>query len=296
VAITTLTLAFALEAKQERVAVTNLAESTQALAAAQAGVATALSRLDRLSAGTAPAGAKPVDPRDPWQWADTLVGETAAVGNASYDVHVRDLGSMFDINVTNETDWRAFLTGLALDATVVDQLTDAIADWKDPDDDPRGNGAERDAYISAGRVVLPANRLFSSVDELRDVMGMTPEIYRMIEPYLFIRGVRQISINTAPVAVLHSNPGLTDNVIDAIMSARNSGQRIDNMNQLIQVAGPGTRRRLQSSVGTFTFTTQLAEIVSTGWAPGHRVSATAIAVVIRGTPPNGATVLWRRNE
>jgi len=301
VAISALTLSFALEARHDRLEVANLAESTQAWAAARAGVATALSRLDRLSAGTAPVGAIPFDANDPWQWADTLVAEHQQLGDVSYDVHVIDAGARLDINRMSEDDWRNFLDALEVDGTVADQLAQTISDWRDPDDDARANGAERDAYVHAGRVILPANRNFGAVEELRDVLGMTPRIYTLIAPYLMVDGVAQISINTAPAPVLRTITAFTDNVVAVILSTRQSGQRINSLQDLIAMTGSGAASRLATlspqDRTRLAFTTQTVTIESTGWSPDHRTSVRSLASVTRGTGATAiASIRWRKDE
>jgi general secretion pathway protein K len=46
-----------------------------------------------------------------------------------------------------------------------------IADWKDVDDEPRQNGAERQAYAEAGLGYGPRNGPFESVEEVRQLLG-----------------------------------------------------------------------------------------------------------------------------
>ena len=78
----------------------------------------------------------------------------------------------------------------------------AIVDWRDPDDIARVKGGERDDYIKAGLLRLPTNQNFRDVEELLDVKGMTPEVYRLVSPYLTTMGSAQVNLNTAPVPVL----------------------------------------------------------------------------------------------
>ncbi|MDP5072020.1 MAG: type II secretion system minor pseudopilin GspK, partial [Congregibacter sp.] len=65
-----------------------------------------------------------------------------------------------------------------LDQFTATALSEAVADWIDPDDEPRPNGAESAYYVSLQPSYRPANRAMVSVSELLAVARMTPEIYQ----------------------------------------------------------------------------------------------------------------------
>ncbi|MCW8195679.1 general secretion pathway protein GspK [Proteobacteria bacterium 005FR1] len=67
------------------------------------------------------------------------------------------------------------------------EITEAVIDWIDDDDEPFGfGGAESLHYSRAQPPYEPANQLFNSVSELRLVAHMTPELYRLLEPLLVV--------------------------------------------------------------------------------------------------------------
>jgi len=109
-------------------------------------------------------------------------------------------------------------------------------DWRDADSIPRPSGAERDAYIKAGMLALPMNGPFRDVEDLRDVMGMTPEIYAQAAPYLTTRGTGLVNINTAPVPVLRALPGMTDQTLNLILQMRSQGRRINSLSDVFMTA------------------------------------------------------------
>jgi len=295
-AITTVVLAFALEARRDRVAVANLAESSQAVAVAQGCVATVMSHLDRLSAGTAPTTVMPYDPTDPWQWVDTLLSEKSTVDGLPYTVRVQDADALLDINRASENDWRSFLSALNVDYTTADRLAQTISDWRDPDNDARSSGAERSDYVHAGRLVLPTNRNFRSVDELRNVMGMTPAVFHLIQPYLGVgTSDGRISVNTASAAVLRTIPAFTDDIVTVILGRRAIGSRIQSIEELVSMTG-NARLAVPGGgvINRVTFTTQTVELACMGSAPGGHTSVTLNANVARGTPT--ATIRWRQIE
>ncbi|MBW6529536.1 type II secretion system minor pseudopilin GspK [Sphingomonas sp. RRHST34] len=61
-----------------------------------------------------------------------------------------------------------------------DRVAAAAADWIDSDDSPLPGGAEDNDY----RGYRTAGVLMADVSELRGVRGVTPEVYRVLRPYL----------------------------------------------------------------------------------------------------------------
>ena len=91
------------------------------------------------------------------------------------------------------------------------EITQAVIDWLDKDDDTTGfGGAESSYYQSAGvdygvPGYRPANREIKSVSELRLIKGVTPELYQLVQPYLCALPVGvELNINTASGRVLRT--------------------------------------------------------------------------------------------
>jgi general secretion pathway protein K len=111
-----------------------------------------------------------------------------------------------------------------------EDVTDAILDWLDPDDDPRSLGAEYDYYQSLETPYTCKNGPISSTEELLLVRGMTPEIYfgdptleqLPLSELLTVNGHTsgQVNINTAPYELLLAlgetigMPGLADIAVE----------------------------------------------------------------------------------
>ncbi|MEA3638347.1 MAG: type II secretion system protein GspK [Lamprobacter sp.] len=70
------------------------------------------------------------------------------------------------------------------DELVQAQIADAILDWRDADNLSLLNGAEDDDYRAAGRSFGAADRPFQTVEELRQVLGLSPALYAKLAPYL----------------------------------------------------------------------------------------------------------------
>jgi type II secretory pathway component PulK len=79
------------------------------------------------------------------------------------------------------------------------------------------------------------------VSDLKNVMGVTPDIYAQVAPYLTTRGAGQINLNDAPVPVLRSLPGMTDATLNQILQLRSQGRRISDVSQVFASAARGGR-------------------------------------------------------
>lgn len=86
------------------------------------------------------------------------------------------------------------------------ELTDAIIDYMDSDDQPRAGIDEQETYRNLQPPYRPANRPLASVSELRAVAGVTPEIYRALAPLVTVWPVEGSKLNvfTAPPSLLRS--------------------------------------------------------------------------------------------
>jgi type II secretory pathway component PulK len=200
-------------------------------------------------------------------------------------ITARDLGEQLNINQLTETDLQSFFTFLLRDFSKATQLSQAIMDWRDADSLPRPSGAERDDYIKAGLLALPTNASFRDVEELQNVMGMTPEIYATIAPFLTTRGNGQVNINTAPIPVLRALPGMTDAIVAAIIQYRSGGRRIDNVAQVIDVGA--TRGGGRGGAGVTTLQGRLTTTT-------NNVEFTFEARVGPQAPPSKLTVVMQR--
>ncbi|SMF96955.1 general secretion pathway protein K [Methylomagnum ishizawai] len=99
-------------------------------------------------------------------------------------IRVYDEGGKVDLNAATPTTLRGLFNLLLHDDDKAMALADAIQDWRDPDDLKGMHGAEAPEYEAAGLKTLPQNRNFLVLEELRGVLGMTPELYRKLQPWL----------------------------------------------------------------------------------------------------------------
>lgn len=288
VAIVTVTMQFALEARERRTVGLLAAERGVQRAAAQGALALIQAKLEYASR-VAPSGANVARLRagDPWMDVDSAYTGTFYVDSMPVEVVAHDLGEKLNVNLLSENDLRTFFSFVLNDYSKATQLAQSILDWRDADSIPRPSGAERDAYIKAGMLALPTNAPFREIDDLRDVMGMTPEIFAAVVPYLTTRGSGAVNVNTAPVAVLRALPGMTDATINQILQQRSQGRRIENLSQITG----GTQRGGRPLPGQFS-QTQLQQ--SLGARLVYRVSQVELTLDSRVGPqaqPSRLTVV-----
>lgn len=137
-------------------------------------------------------------------------------------VTMRDESAKIDLNTASDVLLTGLLRSIGLGDDAVNQLLDAILDWRDADDLPRSQGAEREQYEALGLQYHPANRAFRNLEELRLVMGVTAQIYARLEPALTVlSGQTGINSTLAGRDVLLALPNVTPEQVDAYIEQRN---------------------------------------------------------------------------
>ncbi len=87
------------------------------------------------------------------------------------------------------------------------QLSEAVIDWQDEDDEVSGSmGAESAYYQSLAQGYLASNRAFYNVEQLKLVRGFEGRNYQLIAPYVSALPSNElkVNVNTAPALVLAS--------------------------------------------------------------------------------------------
>jgi general secretion pathway protein K len=284
--------------RARRLAVANSLEMVQASAAAEAGLETVRAALEqRLAHPLANRTQRMADATvDPWGDLSFIRLDTVQLGDERAVARMYDVDSRLQINRASEADVRRLLAALPLDASVADRLAQRILDWRDPDDLRRARGAEREDYLRAGAQLLPSNADYDRIEELRNVEGMTPELFARVTPYLSIRGSGQINVNTASPVVLHSLPGLTDEAIGALIRAREESRPLRSLEELSQRVSSGTRAALLDAGSELSsrvvFDTREVFVHSTGWLDGSPVQAGASGLYQRSG--DALVTAWRR--
>lgn len=286
VAIAALSLQISAGARDRRLAVANTLEDQRAHAAATSGVEHARARLARLAddGGGRRDWRDPQWLADPWHALDsTLRSET---GNQRYDVRFHDLGGRLHVNRATAADLRRYFTGLRMDVVQAQTITDGILDWLDADDVARTRGAEHADYLRSGARELPRDGPVSSVEELRDVRGMTPELFRRISRDFAALGTGQVNVNSASRSVLLSLPGFTEAAADAVVREQANRRRIGSWTELMSVIPSQARAPLLAAAAELhtgiIYETREVGVESVGTVDGSPVRAVTEAVLARG--------------
>ncbi len=146
------------------------------------------------------------------------------LGEAELDIRLFDEAGKIDVNSAQELSLRTLLTTVTGDLDEATRLTDTLLDWRDPDDLKHLHGAETADYQAANRKQMPGNRVFYVYEELADVMGMTPELYRRLEPFLTLY-TAQDGINPAVASrdVLLALAAGDERLVDTYLAQKQTG-------------------------------------------------------------------------
>jgi type II secretory pathway component PulK len=152
------------------------------------------------------------------------------------------VGSAIDVNIASEELLKSFFNTIATSSDEADSLTQALLDWRDPDDIPRPSGAEREWYEREVRT-LPTNGPLSSVREIRYVRSF--DAIRGLDSLLDVEPGR-IDLSHAPLLVLAALPGFTSEAVGRVAEERLRGVPTTDLLTLSARLSPAGRSALVS--------------------------------------------------
>ena len=214
--LTIITGSFALMARMDRLEANSLLAGTQARLSAEAAINLAVLALR--------------DPED-----ESLMRADGRIYQQELDgvlleVSAIDERGKLDINATDELTLTNLFSGHGMEPDEAEMLAAAVLDWRDEDELERVNGAEEDAYFAAGLEVGPANRPFMMTEELLQVIGMSYELYRKLEPGITVFSrAGEPDPAFAPVEALMALPDITHEEALNFVAERNSHQPGDSV-------------------------------------------------------------------
>ena len=206
--LTVIASSFAYTSRTETLLSRNQVASVRAQVLADAGIERALYELF-----------KPASDAQRWKPDGNIKAWT--FDGVTVRIMVRDESAKIDINRAPEALIQGLLKNSGLNDEEAARLTDEIADWRDADDFRRANGAEARDYEDAGRGYTPANGAFETIDELRLVLHMTPEVFNKIGGMLTVHSARSgfNSLSAAP-GVLYAIPGVDRDAVAQFVAQR----------------------------------------------------------------------------
>ena len=211
--LTVIASSFAYTSRTETLLARNQATAVRAQVLADAGIERALYELY-----------KPLT--DPQRWKTDGRTYPWAFDGVTVRIMIRDESAKINLNRAPEALIQGLLRNAGLNDEEVARLADAIADWRDPDDFRRANGAEARDYEDAGRNYTPANGAFETIDDLRLVLNMTPEVYKKISGSLTVHSARTgFNSLTAAPEVLYAIPEVNRDAVAQYIAQRERARK-----------------------------------------------------------------------
>lgn len=221
--VSMLALSFSASIRTEVDAARNVIEQKQAYYIARAGVEYAVYKI--FESQSAFAQTQQLENLDLDSMPEALTGRiTLNLGSGVANVELIDESGKINLNFAPEHLLFNLMIMVGIPGEQADEITESIADWRDPDEFPNDFGAESDFYSTLPQPYRVKNSFFDLPEELLLVRGVTPEIYfgrksltengDRIDLYglqnyvTTFSNVNRINANSAPVPVLAAIPGL----------------------------------------------------------------------------------------
>jgi general secretion pathway protein K len=141
--------------------------------------------------------------------------DTVELGRGTWcQAHIEDPGARLNVNTAEAEMLRRLIAN--------DTIVEALLDWRDSDDVSRPLGAEAAWYRARGQP-LPRNGPLDDLQELRFVRGVDSARFSALAPFLTTDGTGQVNLTTAPPEVLGTLPGMTPELLRAVVALRAGG-------------------------------------------------------------------------
>lgn len=165
----------------------------------------------------------------------------------SLKVIIQDESGKIDLNKASSQLLHGMFTSINIDIDQANQLVDVILDWRDRDDLTRVNGAEDKDYLDSGFTYGAKDGVFNSIGELRQVKGMTSDLYEKIAPLVTIHSMQsRVRLSSATPGVLNALPDLPIELKTQILDNRTNNEADiivgilpDTLKPLVFISGVG---------------------------------------------------------
>ncbi len=216
--------------------------------------------------------------------ADPILKRGDEESGEGFDVKILSEGARFNLNAILLRDDKALLRTMfeswGVDLDTSQEITDAMSDWIDGDDEVALNGAEKDWYEEQGRINQPFNRPFYSLDEIRLVRGM--DQIEALRPdwrnWFTIWSSGALDINEASAELISSAAEVPVDVADGVVEQVRGPDGIrdtdddvpfQDVNSALALLGVDTSAR-PDILQRFTVNDTTVRIESTGSAEGAK--------------------------
>jgi general secretion pathway protein K len=106
--------------------------------------------------------------------------------DAVVEIRIQNQVSKINPNLASAPALRTLLSSLGIDPGQAAALARGIVDWRSAGAASASGGSKISQYRAAGLPYGPANKLFDSVEEIGQVIGMTPTLMVRIKPFLSV--------------------------------------------------------------------------------------------------------------
>lgn len=218
------------------------------------------------------------DTRAQMRWRAGGPPQDVSFRDARASVWIEDESGKIDLNATNRDLLEGLFKSAGIESAEADALADRVVEWRTPADAEHFQNASRFDYRAAGHGYRPRNGPFQSIDELKLVLGVTPQLFRRIAPALTVYSKRdKIDESFAPKEALLALPGMDEQKATEIIAERMSDVSQDEESS---TSAPPLNGRV------FTVTAQVAD--------AKRRVVQAATVLITGDTTRPYLVLaWR---
>ncbi len=232
----------------------NFKEQTQAYYLAVAGVNAAIREL--IKNAVMPREIKPSEDESQEEkmiWRANADIPAVSFAGGTFKVEIGNESGKININRAGEHLLKMMISHFDIEDSDKDMIVDSILDWRDADTLHRVNGAEDDYYLSLSPPYECKDADFDSIEELRQVKGITSEIFESLKEIVTVYVDRdsagsskddkkqfdfnKININAASPQILKSLPGMTDEMTWEIIAHREKDD-FRSLAELLPLLGP----------------------------------------------------------
>jgi general secretion pathway protein K len=143
------------------------------------------------------------------QWGPGPIPQRIRVGEVLVEVRVEDEAGKVNVNDVPPELMNALLQEIGVPPATAASLTAAIEDFHSSRIEPLPGGAKAPQYLAAGLPYGPSSKPFRSLDEVRLVLGMTPEIFARLAPYISVTKVTGLDLAKADPVVRHASAAVS---------------------------------------------------------------------------------------
>jgi general secretion pathway protein K len=191
-----------------------------------------------------------------------------------------DARSKLNLNTATPDELRALFQAVGYNQEDADRLALAVERWR-TEHLPAFEAAPAD---SAAERIRPPRGAFAAVEELRGVPGVSRAAYASATPFLTVSSDGRINLNTAPVPVLRTLPGIDDEGARALVERRRRGSPFLSPYEVVDALPRALREAAQARLDELTartaFVPREAEVRVVARQPGAAIGSTIRAVAV----------------